>query len=73
MRSNCLGPTLVWQALIPALERSTRPGGPVVMNTTTGIASIGLDFGVKNAGYSTSKTALNMMVSIWLYEPYSII
>ncbi|GJJ14191.1 hypothetical protein Clacol_008453 [Clathrus columnatus] len=61
MRSNCLGPTLVWQALIPALERSTRPEGPVVVNMTTGLASFGLDIGVKNACYSTSKTALNMM------------
>lgn len=38
------------------------------MNTTTGIASIGLDCGVKNTCYCVSKTALNMMVGVWCYD-----
>jgi len=64
MRINVLGPALVYQAFLPALERSKRPEGPVVMNTTSGLGSIGLDCGVKNASYSISKCALQMLVSL---------
>ncbi|KIJ40231.1 hypothetical protein M422DRAFT_174012 [Sphaerobolus stellatus SS14] len=61
MRVNILGPALVFQAFVPALDRSKRPEGPVVMNTTSGLGSIGLDCGVKNASYSISKCGLQML------------
>lgn len=63
MRINVLGPALVFQAFVAALDRSKRPEGPVVLNTTSGLGSIGLDLGVKNASYSISKCALQMLVS----------
>jgi NAD(P)-dependent dehydrogenase (short-subunit alcohol dehydrogenase family) len=62
MKSNVLGPALVFQAFLPALERSTRPEGPVVLNITSSLGSIGLDYGVTNTTYCISKTALNMFV-----------
>lgn len=44
---------------MPLLEKG---GRKVIVNMTSGLASIGLDFGAKNATYSISKTALNMLV-----------
>ncbi|KAF8590403.1 NAD(P)-binding protein [Ramaria rubella] len=61
MRSNVVGPALVFQAFLPALERSKRPEGPVILNTTSGLASIGLDIGGKATNYSITKCALNML------------
>ena len=37
------------------------------MNMSTGLASIGLDYGLKCVTYSISKTALNMLVRTALY------
>ena len=61
MAINVIGPAKVTETLLPYLERSKRP---VVMNMTSGLASIGLDCGGKCAAYSISKTALNMLVSL---------
>jgi len=55
---NVLGPAKLAETLLPYLERSKRP---VVMNMTSGLASIGLDCGNKCTTYSISKTALNML------------
>jgi len=55
---NCvLGPALINQAFLPLIEKSNKK---VVMNMTTGLASIGIDAGPKCASYSIAKTALNM-------------
>ncbi|KAF8531714.1 NAD-P-binding protein [Gautieria morchelliformis] len=61
MKANVVGPALVFQAFLPALERSTRPEGPVVLNTSSSLGSIGIDYGAKVTSYSISKTALNML------------
>ncbi|KZT24846.1 sniffer [Neolentinus lepideus HHB14362 ss-1] len=58
MQVNVLGPALLAQALLPFLEKSKKR---VIVNVTSGLASIGLNFGDKNATYSISKTALNML------------
>ncbi|TFK48912.1 sniffer [Heliocybe sulcata] len=58
MQVNVLGPALLAQALLPYLEKSKKR---VIVNVTSGLASIGLNFGDKNATYSISKTALNML------------
>ncbi|KAA1474988.1 C-factor [Dentipellis sp. KUC8613] len=55
---NVAGPALVSQAYLPYLLKGRRK---VIMSFTSGIASIGLDYGAKNASYSISKTALNML------------
>ncbi|OSX61329.1 hypothetical protein POSPLADRAFT_1074902 [Postia placenta MAD-698-R-SB12] len=58
LQVNVAGPALMAQVYLPYLERGRRK---VIVNTTSGLASIGLDFGAKNATYSVSKTALNML------------
>ncbi|OBZ65602.1 hypothetical protein A0H81_14507 [Grifola frondosa] len=55
---NVVGPALLAQACLPLLEKSTRK---VVVNMTSGLASIGLDCGPKCTTYSISKAALNML------------
>ena len=59
LRANVAGPALLGMVYVPLLERGRRK---VIVNMTSGLASIGLDFGAKNATYSVSKTALNMLV-----------
>ncbi|KZO98934.1 NAD(P)-binding protein [Calocera viscosa TUFC12733] len=55
---NCvLGPALIVQAFIGLVAKSNKK---VIMNMTSGLASIALDCGPKNASYSIAKTALNM-------------
>jgi len=58
LKVNVAGPALMAQLYIPYLEKGKRK---VIVNITSGLASIGLDFGDKNATYSVSKTALNML------------
>ena len=74
MQVNVIGPTLLYQAYLPLLEKGKRK---TVVNMSSGLASIGLDLGGKCTSYSISKTALNMLVSIsyilhheGLHEPY---
>ena len=62
MNTNVVGPALVYQAFLPMLERSLRPEGPVVLNTSSTFGSIGLDLGMNGTTYSITKTALNMLV-----------
>ncbi|KAI0786295.1 C-factor [Abortiporus biennis] len=57
-RANVTGPALIAQALLPFIEKSNRK---LIMNMSSGLASIGIDLGPKNASYSISKTALNML------------
>lgn len=56
-----VGPAIVAKTYLPFLEKGRRK---VILNVTSGLASIGLDFGAINATYSLSKTALNMLVGI---------
>ena len=56
---NVAGPGHLAEVLLPLLEQGRRK---VIVNMTSGLASIALDFGAKNATYSVSKTALNMLV-----------
>ena len=59
-QNNVVGPALTAQAFLPLLEKGNRK---VIMNMTSGLASVGLNCGPKCASYSISKTALNMLVS----------
>ncbi|KAJ3478017.1 hypothetical protein NLI96_g10049 [Meripilus lineatus] len=56
--ANVIGPALLAQVYLPYLEKGRRK---VIMNMTSGLASMGLNIGSKNATYSVSKTALNML------------
>ncbi|TFY79841.1 hypothetical protein EWM64_g4172 [Hericium alpestre] len=56
--TNIAGPAFVSQIYLPLLEKGKRK---VIMNLTSGIGSIGLDYGDKNASYCISKTGLNML------------
>ncbi|KZT06974.1 C-factor [Laetiporus sulphureus 93-53] len=58
LKANVAGPALMGQVYLPFLEQGKRK---VIINTSSGLASIGIDFGAKNATYSVSKTALNMI------------
>ncbi|KAI0042051.1 C-factor [Auriscalpium vulgare] len=57
-KANVAGPALVAQAYLPYLEKGERK---VIVNVSSGLGSIGLAFGAKQASYSISKTALNML------------
>lgn len=59
-QSNVVAPALVAQIFLPLMEKGNRK---VIMNTTSGLASFGLDIGAKNASYSISKAGLNMLVN----------
>jgi len=62
MKGNVLGPALIAQAFLPLLERSSGPSKPpVVLNMSSGLGSIGLKYGLKEAIYSMSKSAINML------------
>ncbi|KDQ54430.1 hypothetical protein JAAARDRAFT_196762 [Jaapia argillacea MUCL 33604] len=58
MQVNVLGPALLSQTVFPLLAKSKRK---VILNTSTGLASMGLDCGPKCLTYSISKTAVNML------------
>ncbi|KAI0823502.1 C-factor [Trametes gibbosa] len=57
-QANVVGPALVAQTFLPLLDRGARK---VIVNMSTGLASIGMPGGPKCASYSISKTALNML------------
>ncbi|KAI8974773.1 C-factor [Trametes punicea] len=57
-QTNVIGPAVIAQTYLPLLEKGKRK---VIVNMSTGLASIGLDCGPKCATYSISKTALNML------------
>jgi NAD(P)-dependent dehydrogenase (short-subunit alcohol dehydrogenase family) len=54
---NTLGPLRVTRAVLPLLQASTRP---IIVNISTGLASISDNTGGKAYGYRMSKAALNM-------------
>lgn len=58
-RTHVVGPLLVLRAFLPLVEAGSRK---VVVNMTSGLASIGLDIGPKNASYSIAKAGTNMLV-----------
>lgn len=57
--SNVVGPALVVKSMLPYIEKGQKK---VVLNMTSGLASISSNFGAFSASYSISKTALNMLV-----------
>lgn len=65
LQANVAGPALISQVYLPYLEKSKRK---VIVNMTSGLSSIGLDCGKKNASYSIAKTALNMLVSVFVHR-----
>jgi len=69
-RANVAGPALIAQVYLPYLEKGSRK---VILNMTSGLASFGLDLGAKNASYTISKTALNMLTYKQSKERPSII
>ncbi|KAH9887905.1 C-factor [Cubamyces lactineus] len=58
IKANLIGPAVIAQTYLPLLEKGKRK---VIVNMSSGLASIGLDLGDKCATYSISKTALNML------------
>ncbi|CAG7849015.1 SubName: Full=Related to ketoreductase {ECO:0000313/EMBL:CCA67370.1} [Serendipita indica DSM 11827] len=56
--SNVVGPTMVYQTFYKFLMKSERP---VVVNISSGAASIAMDLGPSAGAYSVSKAALNML------------
>jgi len=68
-----LGPALIFQAFLPLLERSKRPGGPVAINVTSGLGSIAANTGTISTTYSISKSALNMLTSHQAHEKPNVI
>ncbi|CAE6481353.1 unnamed protein product [Rhizoctonia solani] len=58
MTTNVLGPALIMKYMHPYLRKSFRP---VVVNVSSGLASIAMDLGPNKASYSISKTALHML------------
>lgn len=69
-QTNVVGGVLVYQNFLPLLERSKRPGGPVLVNMSSGLGSIARlsDPTYRTrpaaAGYSISKAGLNMLVCL---------
>jgi len=62
MKGNVLGPALIAQAFLSLLERSSALSKPpVVLNMSSGLGSIGLNYGLKDAVYSMTKSAINML------------
>lgn len=58
-KSNVVAPALIGKYFLPLLEKGERK---VIMNMTSGLASMALDLGSKCSSYSISKTAVNMLV-----------
>ncbi|OCH85486.1 NAD(P)-binding protein [Obba rivulosa] len=58
LKSNVIGPALLGQVLLPYLLKGQ---SKVIVNFSSGLGSIGLDYGGQNATYSISKTAVNML------------
>ncbi|KAI0073108.1 C-factor [Panus rudis PR-1116 ss-1] len=56
--TNVLGPALVTRTFLHLVEKSQRK---VVLNMSSGLGSIALDYGQEYASYSPCKTALNML------------
>ncbi|EGO03964.1 hypothetical protein SERLA73DRAFT_175670 [Serpula lacrymans var. lacrymans S7.3] len=56
--ANVVGPALVTRTFIPLIEQSAKK---VVVNISSALASIGIDYGGELASYSISKAALNML------------
>lgn len=62
--TNVIGPALIMRYLLPAIQKSNRK---VVLNMTSGLASITTDHGSRSASYSISKAALNMLVRLTVF------
>ena len=60
MQCNVVGPALMSQHFLPLLKNGKRK---IIINMTSGLASVTKDLGPKCCVYSMSKAALNMLVS----------
>lgn len=69
-QTNVVGCVLVYQTFVPLLERSKRPGGPVLVNISSGSGSITKVQHPRSTSYCISKAALNMLVCLAL--PWNI-
>ncbi|EJD34105.1 C-signal [Auricularia subglabra TFB-10046 SS5] len=58
LTTHVVGPLLVFRAFLPLVRKGSRK---VVVNVTSGLASIGLDLGPKGASYSIAKAGMNML------------
>ena len=61
-QTNVVGPAHLAQTLLPLLEAGTKK---TILNTSSELASLGLDLGYRNpmcATYCMSKAAVNMLV-----------
>lgn len=67
LKTNVVGPAYLAQVLLPFLERGDRK---TIVNYSSGLASIGLDFGAKTATYSVTKMAVNMLVRVPFYRQF---
>lgn len=73
-RTNVVGSVLVYQSFLPLLERSKRPGGPVLVNMSSGVGSISrAAITPPAASYAISKAALNMLTAKQALEKPNII
>ena len=61
LKTNVVAPALLGKVYLPLLERGTRK---TIVNVSSLLGSIGGCFDEKNAVYSLSKTALNMLVRL---------
>lgn len=61
VQANVVGPAVIAQVYLPFLERGAKK---TIVNVSTGLASIGIDCGVKCATYSMSKAMVNMLVRL---------
>ena len=64
LQTNTVGPAYLAQVQLPFIEKGARK---TIVNYSSGLASIGLDFGAKTATYSVTKMAMNMLVRALFY------
>jgi NAD(P)-dependent dehydrogenase (short-subunit alcohol dehydrogenase family) len=57
--TNVVGPAHLAQTLLPLIEKSQKK---FILNFSSGLASIGMNYPPKNASYSISKAAVGMLV-----------
>ncbi|GJJ14193.1 hypothetical protein Clacol_008455 [Clathrus columnatus] len=72
-KTNVVGSVLVYQGFLPLIERSNRPGGPVLVNISSGSGSITRAKNADSTSYSVSKAALNMLTVKQAFEKPNII
>ena len=61
--TNVTGPAYVSHAFLPLLEKG---GKKTIVNISSTLGSIGADMGPVHTSYSISKTAMNMLVRVYM-------